>query len=109
MIQLLQAVQALGAGEILLNCIDRDGTNSGFDLELMNHVKDARYGVTIPIIASSGAGKGGDFVEVFRETRADAALGAGIFHRGEWTVGEVKEVCKREGGLLVRPVEEEGK
>ena len=107
-IQLLQAVQALGAGEILLNCIDRDGTNSGFDLELMNHVKDVRHGVTIPIIASSGAGNGKHFVEVFEKTRADAALGAGIFHRGEWTVGEVKEVCRREGGLLVRPVEEEG-
>ena len=101
-IQLVTACEALGAGEILLNAIDRDGTKSGFDLELIDHVKAA---VRIPVIASSGAGHPGHFAEVFERTGADAALGAGIFHRGEFTVGQVKaEVAG--SGLLVRPVED---
>ena len=73
--QLLTAVEALGAGEILLNCIDRDGSNSGFDLELVRHAKSA---CRIPVIASSGAGVPAHFVECFAETNADAALGAGM-------------------------------
>ena len=77
--QLVTAVEALGAGEILLNCIDRDGTNSGFDVELINLAKDS---VTIPVIASSGAGKPGHFVDVFTQTRTDAALGAGMVSLG---------------------------
>jgi glutamine amidotransferase/cyclase len=74
-IQLVQAVEALGAGEILLNCIDKDGSNSGFDLELVQSVKDA---VRIPVIASSGAGNPAHFGEVFEKTTTDAALGAGM-------------------------------
>lgn len=73
--QLVQAVEAMGAGEILLNCIDKDGSNSGFDLELINDVKAA---IKIPVIASSGAGNPGHFDEVFAKTRTDAALGAGM-------------------------------
>jgi len=73
--QLITAVEAMGAGEILLNCIDKDGTNSGFDLELINDVKAA---IKIPVIASSGAGNPGHFDEVFAKTRTDAALGAGM-------------------------------
>ena len=73
--QLIAAVSALGAGEILLNCIDKDGTNSGFDLELIDSVKQA---TRLPVIASSGAGNPGHFEEVFSKTRTDAALGAGI-------------------------------
>ena len=73
--QLVTAVEALGAGEILLNCIDRDGTNRGFDLELVN---DAKAAVKIPVIASSGAGNPGHFLEVFEKTSTDAALGAGM-------------------------------
>lgn len=73
--QLVTAVEAMGAGEILLNCIDKDGTNSGFDLELINDVKAA---TTIPVIASSGAGKPAHFKEVFEQTATDAALGAGM-------------------------------
>jgi glutamine amidotransferase/cyclase len=73
--QLVQAVEKLGAGEILLNCIDRDGSNRGFDLELVNDVKEA---VGIPVIASSGAGVPDHFVEVFEKTKTDAALGAGM-------------------------------
>jgi len=84
---LARVCETLGAGEILLNCIDRDGTNSGFDLELINMVKNA---VTIPVIASSGAGCEAHFLEVFTGTRAEAALAAGIFHRGEVPIGAVK-------------------
>ena len=73
--QLVTAVEAMGTGEVLLNCIDRDGTNSGFDLELISDVKAA---VTIPVIASSGAGNPAHFADVFRETTTDAALGAGM-------------------------------
>lgn len=73
--QLVEAVEAMGAGEILLNCIDKDGTNSGFDLELINDVKAA---TKIPVIASSGAGKPAHFKEVFEQTPTDAALGAGM-------------------------------
>ena len=76
--QLVQAVEALGAGEILLNCIDKDGTNSGFDLEL---IKDVKAAVKIPVIASSGAGNPEHFAQVFQETMTDAALGAGIVSR----------------------------
>lgn len=86
-IQLVTICEKLGAGEILLNCIDRDGTNSGFDLELINHVKER---VTIPVIASSGAGIPQHFAEVFTETAADAALAAGIFHRKEVEIADVK-------------------
>ncbi len=97
-VQLATVCEKLGAGEILLNCIDRDGTNSGFDLELIKMVKDA---VRIPVIASSGAGKVEHFSEVFRETGADAALAAGIFHRREVPISAVKEHL-RENEVEVR-------
>ena len=73
--QLVQAAEAMGAGEILLNAIDRDGSNRGFDLEL---IRDVKASVEIPVIASSGAGTPEHFVEVFKETNTDAALGAGM-------------------------------
>jgi glutamine amidotransferase/cyclase len=96
--ELVRACAALGAGEVLLNCIDKDGTNSGFDLELVNDIKSA---VTIPVIASSGAGKPEHFCEVFQNTSTDAALGAGMFHRDEYKVSDVKERLS-EAGLAVR-------
>ncbi|KAK0945896.1 Histidine biosynthesis bifunctional protein hisB [Friedmanniomyces endolithicus] len=102
-IQLVTAVEAMGAGEILLNCIDKDGTNSGFDLELVKSVKAA---VKIPVIASSGAGNADHFAEVFQRTNVDAALGAGMFHRGEWTVKQVKEELSKKG-LMIRRFEED--
>jgi imidazole glycerol-phosphate synthase len=86
-VTLAKVCEGLGAGEILLNCIDRDGTNAGFDLELIRAVKQA---VRIPVIASSGAGCAQHFLEVFQETKADAALAAGIFHRKEVPIGAVK-------------------
>ncbi len=86
-ITLAQVCEKLGAGEILLNCIDRDGTNLGFDIELINSVKSA---VSIPVIASSGAGCAEHFYELFTETEAESALAAGIFHRKEVPIEEVK-------------------
>ncbi|KAG8532616.1 uncharacterized protein KY384_002493 [Bacidia gigantensis] len=73
--ELATSVEALGAGEILLNCIDKDGSNSGFDLELIDDLKKR---VSIPIIASSGAGNPTHFEQVFKFTSTDAALGAGM-------------------------------
>jgi glutamine amidotransferase/cyclase len=86
-VTLARACQELGAGEILLNCIDKDGTNSGFDIELIDAVEKA---VTIPVIASSGAGSVEHFFEVFSKTNAEAALAAGIFHRKEVPIDAVK-------------------
>jgi glutamine amidotransferase/cyclase len=93
-LELATSCEALGAGEILLNCIDKDGTNSGFDLELINQVRQA---VSIPVIASSGAGKVEHFSEVFAETGAEAALAAGIFHRREVPISAVKAHLRSKG------------
>jgi len=91
-IQLATICERLGAGEILLNCMDRDGTNAGYDIELIKHVKE---NVHIPIIASSGAGSVEHFYEVFKETDVEAALAAGIFHRKEVPIGAVKDYLRR--------------
>lgn len=86
-----QKVERLGAGEILLTSMDADGTKEGFDKDMLNAVCTA---VNIPVIASGGCGKLDDFTEVFKETSADAALAASVFHYGELTVKEVKEELK---------------
>lgn len=93
-VQLARGVEMLGAGEILLNSVDRDGSGKGFDLDLVNLVKRA---VAIPVVASSGAGSPADFEEVFRETGTEAALAAGIFHRGEVGIDEVKRTLQTKG------------
>jgi glutamine amidotransferase/cyclase len=90
-ITLAQICEQLGAGEILLNCIDRDGTNIGFDIELINAVHNA---VSIPVIASSGAGCVEHFYDVFSATEAESALAAGIFHRREVPISDVKSYLK---------------
>jgi len=79
--------EALGAGEILLTSMDADGTKQGFDLDMTRAVTDA---VNIPVIASGGCGSLAHFAEVFKETNADAALAASLFHFGELTVPQVK-------------------
>ena len=89
-----KACEALGAGEILLNCIDRDGTNAGFDIELIQALSRA---VTIPVIASSGAGCVEHFSEVFQKTDVEAGLAAGIFHRREVPIDAVKAHLKDVG------------
>ncbi len=93
-VTLAQCCEKLGAGEILLNSIDKDGTKSGYDLELIKAVKGA---VKIPVIASSGAGNAEHFYEVFKETGVEAALGAGIFHRNEVAIKSIKEYLKSKG------------
>jgi glutamine amidotransferase/cyclase len=93
-VELARGAEMLGAGEILLNSIDRDGTGRGFDLELVNLV---RRNVGIPVVASSGAGSVQHFVDVFKKTGVEAALAAGIFHRGEVGIDEVKEALIRRG------------
>jgi cyclase len=80
-------VQALGAGEILLTSMDRDGTRQGFDLELTRAFSDA---LDIPVIASGGVGNLDHLVEGVVQGHADAVLAASIFHYGEFTVGEAK-------------------
>ncbi len=97
-LQVATICEKLGAGEILLNCIDRDGTKLGYDIELINHIKSA---VSVPVIASSGAGCVEHFYEVFTKTDVEAALAAGIFHRREVSIQEVKEYLK-ERGIEVR-------
>jgi cyclase len=89
--------EELGAGEILLNSMDADGTKDGFDLELIRLV---RAEVTVPVIASGGAGSVGDFAPAVR-AGADAVLAASVFHFGELTIGQVKDAL-REDGLPVR-------
>jgi len=79
--------ERLGAGEILLTSMDTDGVKTGFDCALTRAVSEA---TRVPVIASGGAGKPGDFEEVFREGLADAALAASIFHYGEYTVADLK-------------------
>ena len=90
-VTLAQKCEELGAGEILLNCIDRDGTKQGFDIELINAVKAV---VSIPVIASSGAGCAEHFEDVFMKTEAESALAAGIFHRREVPITDVKRFLK---------------
>jgi cyclase len=80
-------VVALGAGEILLTSMDRDGTRQGFDLELTRAIADA---VTVPVIASGGVGRLDHLVEGVREGHASAVLAASIFHYGEHSIGEAK-------------------
>ena len=97
-VQLARGAQTLGAGEIILNSIDRDGTGLGFDHDLIGLVKHA---VTIPVVASSGAGTKQHFESVFVETGVEAALAAGIFHRGEVGIQEVKTAV-RQAGINIR-------
>jgi len=99
--ELAEACEALGAGEILLNCIDKDGQNAGYDLALIGQMKKR---VSIPVIASSGAGNPQHFVEVLKATDADAALAAGIFHRKEVAIAEVKATVQG-AGIPCRPLE----
>ena len=93
-------LQERGAGEILLTSIDRDGTRSGFNTELLNAVSE---GLTIPLVASGGAGSKEDFFDVFSMTKTDAALAAGIFHFGDLKIPDLKEYLIGKG-IHVRPV-----
>ena len=97
-----EKMASLGAGEILLTSMDRDGTRIGFDLELTRAVSDA---VSIPVIASGGVGELAHLVAGVVEGHADAVLAASIFHFGQHTVAEAKEALAA-AGVPVRPVQE---
>lgn len=86
--------EELGAGEILLTSMDQDGVKNGFDLELLNAVCSL---VSIPVIASGGAGKKEDFTEVFEKTSATGALAASVFHFDEIQIPELKNFLEEEG------------
>ena len=98
LIDWVKKAEALGAGEICLNSIDTDGTKGGFDIDMLKAVVDA---VNIPVIASGGAGKLGDFADAFLKTDCSAALAASLFHFRELTVSQVKADC-RSKGVIVR-------
>jgi imidazole glycerol-phosphate synthase subunit HisF len=85
---------SLGAGEIVLNSIDADGTKAGFDLVITRRISEA---VGVPVVASGGAGKLEHMAEVLLEGKADAVLAASIFHFGEYTVGDVKKFLASKG------------
>ncbi len=91
---------SLGAGEIVLNSIDADGTKAGFDLEITRKISEL---VEAPIVASGGAGSLEHMAEALDQGKADAVLAASIFHFQEFTVGDVKEYLA-ERGIPVRPV-----
>jgi cyclase len=89
----------LGAGELVVNSIDADGTRDGYELKLTRMVAEA---VSVPVVASGGAGKLEDMYDVLSEGKADAALAASIFHFGDFTVGDAKRYLG-ERGVPVRP------
>jgi len=94
--------ERLGAGEILLTSMDKDGTKAGYDLDLTRAVAEA---VSIPVIASGGAGTKEHFLEAFEKGKADAALAASVFHFGEIPIPELKRYLAVRG-VPVRPAEE---
>lgn len=95
-------VERLGAGEIVLTSMDADGTKNGYDLEITRAVADA---VSIPVVASGGAGKPEHLADAIALGHAEAALAASIFHFGEYTIAETKRIM-RERGIPVRMREE---
>ncbi len=84
----------LGAGEIVVNSVDADGTRAGFELDITGKIARA---TGIPVVASGGAGKPRDFTEVFEKADADAAIVAGMIHSGEWTIAQIKEQLRADG------------
>lgn len=96
----IRVAERLGAGEVLLTSMDKDGTKSGYDLELTRQAAEA---VNIPVIASGGAGKKEDFADVLTAGKADAALAASLFHFAELDMRELKNYLA-ERGIPVRKV-----
>lgn len=90
----IEYVESLGAGEILLTSMDHDGTKNGFDYELLKKINQS---LSIPLIASGGAGKIEDFVELFRSTNVNAALAASVFHYGEILIPHLKKTLISQG------------
>ncbi len=93
-VEFSRAMEKAGAGELLVNCLDKDGTREGFDIELIKTIVKA---VNIPVIASSGAGGMRDFLDVFQKADASAVLAASVFHYGETSISELKKYLKMNG------------
>ncbi len=93
-IEWAKKVEDLGAGEILLTSMDRDGTKNGYDLEITRYISES---VNVPVIASGGAGNLEHLYEAFKEGKADAVLAASIFHYGEFSIREAKEYLIKKG------------
>src|SRR5574344_1282734 len=83
-----------GAGEIVVNSVDADGTRAGFELEITRLIADA---VGVPVVASGGAGRPEHLVTVFREAKADAAIVAGMIHTGDYTIAQIKDAMNASG------------
>lgn len=96
-IQWAKKVEAMGAGEILLTSMDKDGTKDGYDLELTKTISEA---VNIPVIASGGAGNLEHLYEALTAGKADAVLAASIFHYGEHSIQETKQYLKKKGIVI---------
>ena len=90
----------LGAGEIVVNSVDADGTRAGFELTITKLIAEA---VPVPVVASGGAGKPSHLADAFHLARADAAIVAGMVHTGEWTIAQIKEELAA-AGVPVRKV-----
>jgi cyclase len=86
--------QELGAGEIVLNCMNRDGLRNGYDIEQLATIQES---CDVPLVASGGAGKMGDFEEVFKKTTVSAALAASVFHNGEIDIPDLKRYLNNAG------------
>ena len=84
-------IESLGAGEIVLNCMNKDGMRSGFDINQLNEVQDS---INIPLIASGGAGNLDHFSDLFQESKVSGALAASIFHSGDASIRELKVFLK---------------
>ena len=97
-VEWIARAEKLGAGEILLTSMDRDGTKDGYDIELTRAISES---VRIPVIASGGAGKPEHFYEALIDGGASAVLAASLFHFGEFQISEVKNYL-RERGVVVR-------
>lgn len=93
-IEWAKRVEELGAGEILLTSMDADGTKEGYDIELTRAISES---VSIPVIASGGAGEMEHFYQAFAKGKADAALAASVFHYGKFSIVEVKEYLRSRG------------
>lgn len=87
-IEWVQEVQHLGAGEIVLNCMNQDGVRKGYDIAQLGVVRDV---CSVPLIASGGAGTSQHFLEVFTQARVDGALAASVFHSADISIGALKE------------------
>ncbi len=88
------SAQQLGAGEIVLNCMNSDGVRNGYDIEQLTTIQDR---CTVPLVASGGAGNMQDFVAVFKKTHVSAALAASVFHSGEIAIPDLKNYLNRSG------------